>query len=231
MVDAVDEHTTTVLDIFRERISKSGDDDRLSILSPVLPNIVTKMTETGKHMNMMLGIIESVCGDKRDDMLPGILLVGSALDELVNFQDKEKNWRFFYYKHTAQLGVFSHFMSPPVESKAIRVRSVHDVHAMEIFLREQSVPEAYIESIASVLREHFEWRDNNIRNADMSSSSSTTQSTAGFLSLAGHVVRHLLCEHIDELDESDVLNLVDVEVLRKILVQFMKQDRMANVVR
>eukprot|EP00965_Chrysotila_dentata_P165659 5469672-Pleurochrysis_carterae.AAC.1 len=71
----VDKHT--VLEIFRQTISESADGG-LSILSPVLPNIVTKMTQTANDMNMMLEIIDSVSYDKRDEMLPGILLVGSS---------------------------------------------------------------------------------------------------------------------------------------------------------
>eukprot|EP00965_Chrysotila_dentata_P185112 6111270-Pleurochrysis_carterae.AAC.1 len=65
MVDE-DEHTTTVLDIFRETISRSGGDDRLSILSPVLPNIVNKMTQSENNINEMLKIIDSAFDDARE---------------------------------------------------------------------------------------------------------------------------------------------------------------------
>eukprot|EP00965_Chrysotila_dentata_P001570 51325-Pleurochrysis_carterae.AAC.1 len=33
------------------------------------------------------------------------------------------------------------------------------------------------------------------------------------MSLAGHAARHHLCEHIDDLELSDVLKIVDVDVL------------------
>eukprot|EP00965_Chrysotila_dentata_P017910 595164-Pleurochrysis_carterae.AAC.1 len=63
MVD-VDEHT--VLDVFRHTIRRSTDDDVLSILSPVLPNIVNKMTQSENDINEMLKIIDSAFDDARE---------------------------------------------------------------------------------------------------------------------------------------------------------------------
>eukprot|EP00965_Chrysotila_dentata_P260191 6213811-Pleurochrysis_carterae.AAC.2 len=220
----VDIDKDTVFTILRQTISSSADAG-LSILSPVLPNLVTKMTRSNENIDTMLEIIDSIYHDKREHMLPGIMLLGSTPRSCINFSDKNKVWRFFYNVHSKILAVFSDAVMPPLDLKKVRVGSVHDLQAMETSLRDYNVPEPYIESIASVFVEHFESRE--IRSSHESSVSPPTAPS----SLAAHAAQHLLRKHIHELELSDVLNIVDAEVLRKVLVQFLTQDPIANMVR
>eukprot|EP00965_Chrysotila_dentata_P188611 6172847-Pleurochrysis_carterae.AAC.1 len=99
---------------------------------------------------------------------------------------------------------------------------------METFLRDHiNMPAPYIYTVASVFRERFAWRE---MHTPRISSSSTDQSTA-VLSLAEHAARHILREHMDGMNASDLAKIVEVDALRTSLVQFSKQDPIFNMMR
>lgn len=222
MVD-VNEHR--VLEILRQTIRQSADHQQ-SVLSPVLLDIVTKMTDSMERIiDLVLQCIDDVYADYRDRMLPGILLILSSRSNDVYFGDKE-NWNFIYDGDLKILSFYSIFTMPRMAIPEVRVGSMNDLQAMEIIMRYHSVPEPYIQSIVSVFRERFESKDMHSPHTI----SSTNQPTAS-LSLAGHVARYLLREHIHELDASDVAQIIDVDVLRNALLEFLKQDRISNMVR
>eukprot|EP00965_Chrysotila_dentata_P141127 4664633-Pleurochrysis_carterae.AAC.1 len=70
----VDKHA--VLEILRHTISRSTEDAQ-SILSPVLLDIIMKMSSWDTYIDMVLACIDEVYADAKDDVLPGIDLVAS----------------------------------------------------------------------------------------------------------------------------------------------------------
>eukprot|EP00965_Chrysotila_dentata_P029688 986869-Pleurochrysis_carterae.AAC.1 len=142
----IDADNDIVLEILRQTIMQSVDGE-LSILSPVLLDIVKKMTEKEKNIDIVLACIDDKFVDKRDYMLPGILMIGSSMFSNVDFANEDNTWRFTYDETTKILYITSDFVSL-VSMNEVRVGSVNDLQDMETFLHHVNVPEPYIENIA-----------------------------------------------------------------------------------
>eukprot|EP00965_Chrysotila_dentata_P094170 3113156-Pleurochrysis_carterae.AAC.1 len=105
------------------------------------------MTQKEKNIDIVLACIDHVFVDKRDYMLPGILMIGSSMFSSVDFADKDNTWCFTYNETTKILDITSDFVSL-VPMTDLRVGSVNDLQDMKTFLHHVNVPEPYIENIA-----------------------------------------------------------------------------------
>eukprot|EP00965_Chrysotila_dentata_P156148 5158683-Pleurochrysis_carterae.AAC.1 len=139
------------------------------------------MAESEEHIDLVLECIDYVYYDRRYHMLPGIHgLTTPSLGPCDNFRCRERIWYFNYDGRMELLQITSDFAMPRTHTSKIRVGSVHDVHAMETFMRHLKMPEAYIYIIASAFMERFAWREMRIRRI------SSTHEPRAVLSLAEH---------------------------------------------